>query len=145
LHYYGETLFYGESYNGDILVDSGQRQIVSYLFGNDNNTGGNPSAIKWALEYVTSDTMTATHHYIIEVLNEELLTGRWVVGLLIGGGPEGHAIVVKSFDEVSGYYSYWDPWNNEEDYFSEDELLSDTIRLNYGNCVFSMPTFIMCN
>jgi hypothetical protein len=64
----------------------------------------------------------------IEQMDAELAAGRWVVASVLSSEVS-HCIVVKSYDDVTDTYEYWDPWTDEEDSFTGYDITHDEIRL----------------
>ena len=67
-------------------------------------------------------TLTESH---LSILDSELASDRWVVGLFesTDGSGNDHAIVIKSYNSSTNQYTCWDPWNDGEFIASRSELL----------------------
>ncbi len=147
VHAFDNALFYGQRSNGK-TVDAGQRQIVVAIHGDDGNYSGDNEDREQALQLASRLDMdigtigngTRLNDTDIATMHNELNAGRWVLGTLFSPYDDtGHCIVIKSYDENTGKYDYWDPWNNQEDDFTHSELERSEIQMEYefantGDC-----------
>lgn len=147
VHAFDNALFYGQRSNGK-TVDAGQRQIVVAIHGDDGNYSGDNEdreqalqlASRLAMDIGTIGNGTRLDDADIATMHNELNAGRWVLGTLFSPYDDtGHCIVIKSYDENTGKYDYWDPWNNQEDDFTHSELERSEIQMAYefantGDC-----------
>ncbi len=153
VHQLGDILFYGETHSGDKTVDSGQREIVVSIFGDDDNHGGNVNNMKDALEIASNSEMTITCYgysdNIIAEINNELLNGRWVVCGAVcsdsrySGNGSRHAIVLRSYSERTQKYTYWDPWTNLEGEITQSMIENNSFLLY--SVIYSIECFLTCN
>ena len=89
--------------------------------------------------------MALFHHWIF--IFDELAAGRWVVGNVFPETGIGHSVVIQSFDVSNERYTYYDPWTNGVRYFTRNELLSNSIRLETDseNVNRTLTRFFYCN
>ena len=67
-------------------------------------------------------TLTEAH---LSIMDSELASNRWVVGLFesTDGSNSDHAVVIKDYNSSTGQYTCWDPWSDGEFTTSKYELL----------------------
>lgn len=136
---YNNKPFFGETSTGAYTVDSGQRQIVVAIHGDDGNHTGSSANIDTALEMAAANSVTigtvgqagrVLTSDEINIMNAELAAGRWVVASLHPtGGGTGHTVVIQSYDSSSEQYTFWNPNIDEIDYFTKTRLLNQRIVL----------------
>lgn len=153
LHSYNWVLFYGETSEGDITADGGQREIVVKVRGNDGNHFGSNDYIEEALQIAsfrdmnidTLGTVSLTTQDITS-MNSELSAGRWVVGtVFVSGAEHSHAIVIQSYDTTTQRYTFWDPWTDGSGTFSMTQLLNNTIHIAPGTENYILACIQYCN
>ena len=154
LHSFRGNLFFGQNSQLQYTADTGQRQIAIAIHGNDENNSGNTANMTAALQFVTSNEMNvgvkgdgSLSSLDIDFLNDELAAGRWVVGNVFPETGIGHSVVIQSFDVSNERYTYYDPWTNGVRYFTRNELLSNSIRLETDseNVNRTLTRFFYCN
>lgn len=141
VHSYGGKLFYGENSNSQLTVDSGQHQINVYIHGDDGNHSGNNKNKEDALQFASLNTMTigtwgnrSLSIAQIDLMNNELTSGRWVIGnVFTNTGWSGHSVVIKSYNTTTEIYTFWDPWTDSEGYFTRTQLFNNTIHTVSSN------------
>lgn len=143
LRTYDGTKFFGQTYSLQNTCDTGQRQIVINIFGDDHNNAGNAYQIEQALQFasknnMTIDTLGTNTVYGLTASNinttkDELANGRWVVGNVFSSVGIGHAIVIQSFDTTNNWYTFWDPWTDSVNTFSTYQLENDSIEIPSGD------------
>lgn len=139
LRTYNGTKFYGQTYSLQNTCDSGQRQIVINIFGDDHNNAGNAYQIEQALQLASKNNMTVgtlgsntifgLTASNINTMKDELANGRWVVGNAVSASGREHAIVIQSFDASTNRYIFWNPWTDRVDTFSTYQLENDSIEI----------------
>ena len=151
LHTYNAKPFYGKTYSGCYAVDSGQRQIVMSIYGNDKDQTGSYADIQQALQmssnsnmsigYLISGSLSAS----LNQINNELSQGRWVVlAVFPTTSGVGHAIVLRDYNSTYSRYSYYDPWSDACASFSLSELLNGTIQFPYNSSNYYGAQAIYC-
>ncbi len=153
MHSYGSNLFYGETSNGNLTVDGGQRQIVIAVHGDDGNNSGNNNAKEMAIQIAAKANMdigtwgnASLSEANIISMNNELSSGRWVIGNIFTTITwSGHSIVIQTYNESTQEYSYWDPWTNTGGKFTRTELLNNTIKMFYDTEGRTLAWVQFCN
>ena len=69
-----------------------------------------------------------------------LLTRRTVCTFQKKSISRAHAIVLRSYNSSTGFYTCWDPWSDSQYTFTDEEFAQSNINLNDGvyrqiNCV----------
>ena len=152
LQSYNGTPFYGQLYSGYYTCDAGQRQIVYSRYWNDSNEAGSDADIESGLQLASVNNMEVgsygrilgqgVNSDQIEIMNNELLNGRWVVGNVFGeddidpNSTISHSIVIKSYNYYTEEYSYWDPWTDNCGVFLKDDVDNKTISIALGDDLF---------
>lgn len=136
LNSYGGVLYYGETSSGAFTADTGQRRLVVKIKGTDGNESGTNQDKESALQLASLNSMTigtwgsgALSTTEIKAMKTELDNGRWVIGNIFTGTTMGHSIVIRSYDNTNKQYCYWDPQTNMIGYFSESDMLNNSIYL----------------
>jgi hypothetical protein len=145
-HSYGGVKFFGQRPNRlapldpQYTVDAGQRQIVVAVHSDDRNEGGDNDAKETGLELASSYMMLAgtfgdsTGLVDAEILlmNGELANDRWVIAnVFTNSGWSGHSVVITSMSNngITDVYTYWDPWTDDTDTFTYEDITNKEIRL----------------
>ncbi len=139
LHTYGGTKYFGKTPSLQNTSDTGQRQIVIDVHGDDKNKGGSNEAKEQALQFASKNNMsigtlgsifgTGLTNSDINTMRNELANGCWVIGNVFPSSGPGHSIVIQSYNSSTNVYTYWDPWTNYNGTFTSTQLENDTIRL----------------
>ena len=136
---YNGIKYFGQTSSLQNTCDTGQRQIVVDVHGDDESEGGSNADKEQALQFASKNSMsidtlgsifgTGLSNSNINTMKNELANGRWVIGNVFTASGSGHSIVIQSFNSSTNVYTYWDPWTNSIGTFTSTQLENDTIRL----------------
>ena len=152
--YIGTSCYCGRLYDGSYTVDGGQGQIVSTIKNSvNNNSGGNSTEISNALQLASYNDMnidiipnpkTSDN---LSFIKNELLSDRWLVaGLKEISDETNHAVVLCDYNVNNSTFTIWDPWDNDIWFFTETDLLNDSIALQtlFDDSFFLLNEVIYC-
>ena len=129
--------------NNATIIDAGQQAIVMTIKGNDYNHNFTSlmditraiSLASYATKSVGSvgaevNQNTPLSSANIQLLKNELATGRWVVGVVYvkGSAADHHVIVIKSYNASTDKFTFYEQWWDKEYTFSTADITNGTIK-----------------
>jgi hypothetical protein len=153
LHSFGGTNYYGTNSAGDPTADTGQRQLLVHVKGNDQNlTGSNADRIS-AITRASNTTRiigtrggTSLSATDIANLKTDTSGSKWAVGNAFPSSGTGHCIVIRQYDSADKVFFCYDPWNNLTFYLWESTAFTSYVQIfSYSTTTYRINSTNFCN
>lgn len=125
--------YYGIDSNGNYTADGAQRSTVIHVLGSDKDAAARDSKKEDALEYASSENLTASTVGFFENnfsddelsdIQDELAGGNYILANMVYANGDAHSVVLKEYYPDTDQYRIFDPWDRTNSKYSSDVFSS---------------------